>query len=60
MTQGKDSSMIIKEIDFPTMLKPECIRFIRAHWTIESTMDTPASKFAICQIIIDLPHIGSI
>jgi hypothetical protein len=53
VTQGKKSSMTIKETDFPIMLKPECIRFVHTYWTIESTMDTPASKFTICQIIMD-------
>jgi hypothetical protein len=53
-TQAKESSMTIKEIDFPAVLKHECsIRFIHANWTIESTMDTLADKFAICQIIMN-------
>jgi hypothetical protein len=53
VTQGKKSSMTIKETDLPAMLRPECIRFIHAHWTIEATMDTPARKFVICQIIMN-------
>jgi hypothetical protein len=53
-TQAKESSMTIKEIDFPAVLKHECsIRFIHANWTIESTMDTLADKFAICQIMMN-------
>jgi hypothetical protein len=35
------------------VLKLECFRFILTHWTIESTIDTLAHKFAICQIIMD-------
>jgi uncharacterized membrane protein YjdF len=53
VTQGKEYSMTIKETDFTAMLKHECIRFIHTHWTIESTMNTPTDKFAICQIIMD-------
>jgi hypothetical protein len=53
VTQGKEFSMTIKETDFPAMLKDECIRVIHIHWAIESTMDTPADKFVICQIIMD-------
>jgi hypothetical protein len=53
MTQGKESSITIKESNFPTVLKPECIRVIHTHWTIESIIDTPANEFAICQIIMD-------
>jgi hypothetical protein len=53
MTQGNESSMRIKEADFPAVLKPECIRVIHTHWTNESTVDTPAGKFTRCQIIID-------
>jgi hypothetical protein len=53
VTQGKESSMTIQETDFPTMLKPECIRFIHTQWTIELTMETPADEFVICQIIMD-------
>jgi hypothetical protein len=45
--------MTIKETDFPAVLKPECIRFVHTHWTIESTMDTLADKFVIYQIIMD-------
>jgi hypothetical protein len=59
VTQGKESSITIKETDFPAVLKPEWIRFIHTHWTIESTMDTLADKFAIWQIIMDWPHIGN-
>jgi hypothetical protein len=53
VTQGNEYLMTIKEADFLTMLKPECIRVIYTHWTIESTMDTQVDKFAICQIIMD-------
>jgi hypothetical protein len=53
VTQGKESSMTIKETNFPAMLKPKCIRFGHTHWTIGSTMDTPASEFGICQIIMN-------
>jgi hypothetical protein len=52
MTQGKKSSLKIKETDFPVLLKPEFIKVIHTQWTIESTMDTPAGEFAICQIIM--------
>jgi hypothetical protein len=58
VTQWKESLMTIKETNFHVMLKPECIRFIRAHWIIEWTMDTLAGEFAICQIIMDSPPIG--
>jgi hypothetical protein len=53
VTQGNESLMIIKETDFPVVLKPKCIRFIHTHWTIELTLDTPIDKCAICQIIMD-------
>jgi hypothetical protein len=53
VTQGKESLMTIKETNFSVVLKTEYIRVIHTHWTIESTMDTPAKKFAICQIIMN-------
>jgi hypothetical protein len=52
VTQGKESLMTIKESDFPAVLQPECIKVIHTYWTIESTMDTPANKFSICQRIM--------
>jgi hypothetical protein len=48
VTQGNESSMTMKESDFPAVLQPECIIVIHTYWTVESTMDTPADKFAIC------------
>jgi hypothetical protein len=53
VTQGKESSMTIKETDFLAVLKLECIRFVHTLWTIELTMEPPADKFSICQIIMD-------
>jgi hypothetical protein len=47
VTYGKESSITIKESDFPTVLKSECIRVIYTYWTIESIVDTLAGKFAI-------------
>jgi hypothetical protein len=45
--------MIIKERDFLAMLQPKCISVIHTYWTIQSIVDTPTDKFAICQIIMD-------
>jgi hypothetical protein len=53
VTQGKESSMTIKESDFLTVLQPVCIRVIHTYRAIQSTVDTPAGKFAISQIIMD-------
>jgi hypothetical protein len=53
VTKGKESSMTIKETDFPTVMKPKCVRFIHAHWALESTMDTLAREFPTCQIILN-------
>jgi hypothetical protein len=53
VTQGKESLMTIKESDFFAVLQPVCIRVIHTYRTIQSTMDTPAGKFIIYQIIMD-------
>jgi hypothetical protein len=45
--------MTIKESDFLTVLQPICIRVIHTYRTIQPTVDTPAGKFAISQIIMD-------
>jgi hypothetical protein len=49
----KESSMTIKERDFPVMLQPKYIIVIHTYWIIQSTVDTPTGKFVIYQIIMD-------
>jgi hypothetical protein len=49
----KESLMTLKERDFLAVLKPKCISVIYTYWTIQSSVDTPIGKFALCKIIRD-------